>query len=47
MIRRIGSRTIGFEEGPVITGFAAVAGKKESEGPLSNFFDRIIYDIYN
>ena len=47
MLQRIGSRTIGFENRPVIIGHASVAGKKESEGPLSNFFDRIIYDPYN
>ena len=47
MIKRIGNRTLCFEEQPVIIGHAAIAGKKESEGPLSNFFDRIIYDIYN
>ncbi len=47
MINRIGSRTIGFENRPAILGYASVAGKKESEGLLSNFFDRIIYDEYN
>lgn len=29
---------------PGITGCAAVAGKKESEGPLGKLFDKIIYD---
>ena len=47
MIKKIGSRTLCFEEQPVIIGHAAVAGKKESEGPLSKFFDRIIYDPYD
>lgn len=47
MIHRIGNRTICFDEQPVIQGYASVAGKKESEGPLSEFFDRIIYDPYN
>ncbi len=47
MIRRIGARTIGFEEMPSITGYAAVAGKLESEGPLGECFDKIIYDSYD
>ena len=47
MIQKIGNRTFCFEEQPVIIGHAAVAGKKESEGPLSKFFDRIIYDPYD
>ena len=47
MIKRIGSRTIGFEETPSIIGYASVAGKKESEGPLGEHFDKIIYDSYN
>ena len=47
MIRRIGGRTIGFEEMPSIIGFASVAGKLESEGPLGKGFDKIIYDSYD
>ena len=47
MIRRIGGRTIGFEEMPSIIGFASVAGKKEAEGPLKDGFDTIIYDSYD
>ena len=47
MIKRIGSRTIGFENRPAILGYASVAGKKESEGALSKYFDKIIYDEYN
>ncbi|MBR4941034.1 MAG: stage V sporulation protein AD, partial [Clostridia bacterium] len=31
--------TVYFKNLPVVTGFAAVAGKKESEGPLGRFFD--------
>ncbi|MBR1483847.1 MAG: hypothetical protein IJ598_12910 [Ruminococcus sp.] len=45
-MKKIG-KTILFEKPPVIRGYAAAAGKKESEGPLGNFFDRIIYDSYN
>lgn len=47
MIKRIGSRTLGFEEMPSIIGYASVVGKKESEGPLGEHFDKIIYDSYN
>ena len=44
MIRRIGGHTIGFEEMPSIVGFASVAGKYESQGPLGKAFDKIIID---
>ncbi len=44
MIKRVGSYTIGFFEPPVIVGFGAVAGKKESEGPLGKSFKKIFYD---
>ena len=47
MIRRIGGNTIGFEEMPSIIGFASVAGKFESQGPLGKAFDKIIYDSYD
>lgn len=47
MIRRIGGHTIGFEEMPSIVGFASVAGKFESQGPLGKAFDKIIYDSYD
>lgn len=47
MIRRIGQNTLGFEETPAIAGYASVAGKLESQGPLGNDFDKIIYDSYN
>ena len=47
MIRRIGGHTLGFEEMPSLIGYASVAGKKESEGPLGKGFDKIIYDSYN
>lgn len=47
MIRRIGARTIGFEEMPSIVGYASIVGKKESEGPLGKEFDKIIYDSYD
>lgn len=46
MIRKIGAYTIGFEEMPSIIGYGSVAGKKESEGPLKNYFDKIFFDSY-
>lgn len=47
MIKKIGRRTLGFEETPSIIGYGSVAGKKESEGPLSQYFDKLIYDSYD
>ncbi|MCH5296409.1 MAG: hypothetical protein J1E85_01940 [Ruminococcus sp.] len=47
MIRRIGAHTIGFEEMPSIIGHAGVAGKVESQGPLADCFDKLIFDSYN
>ena len=44
MIRRISGRTLGFEEMPSVIGYAAVAGRKEADGPLGKEFDKIIYD---
>lgn len=46
MIRKIGAYTMGFEEMPSIIGYGSVAGKKESEGPLQSYFDKIFYDSY-
>ncbi|MBE6936703.1 MAG: hypothetical protein E7458_09485 [Ruminococcaceae bacterium] len=44
MTKRIGQRTIEFASPPVLIGHAAVAGKKEGEGPLGSRFDRIEQD---
>lgn len=44
VLKRIGKYTIEFNEPPVIVGYGAVVGKKESEGPLGESFDKIIYD---
>ena len=44
MVKRIGAGTLVFESVPRIAGFAAVAGKKESEGPLKGLFDMVISD---
>ncbi len=46
MIEKIGSYTLKFSENPSIAGYGAVAGKKESEGPLGNCFDKIFYDSH-
>ena len=35
-----------FEHKPHIASYASVVGKKEGEGPLRMYFDRIIYDSY-
>lgn len=44
MVKRLGRSTLIFENMPRVTGWAAVAGKKESEGPLGKLFDKVIYD---
>lgn len=43
-MNRIGKYTIEFQNTPAIAGFGSVAGKKESEGPLKNYFHKIEYD---
>ena len=35
-----------FEYTPHISCYASVVGKKEGEGPLRDYFDRIIHDSY-
>lgn len=44
MIKRIGTHTLEFTNAPRILGFGSVVGKKEGEGPLSDWFDRIHTD---
>ena len=46
MPKRIGRYTIFLENKPSITGNAAVVGKKEGEGPLSQEFDKIHEDEF-
>ena len=43
---RKGRQSYIFDEAPVIAGWANVAGKKESEGPLAHTIDTIIRDPY-
>ena len=44
--KKCGKQSYIFEHPPVITAWASVAGKKESEGPLSSYFDLIVKDSY-
>ncbi|MBQ3481523.1 MAG: stage V sporulation protein AD [Oscillospiraceae bacterium] len=46
MGKRIGKQTVALARPPVLRGWAAVAGKKEGEGPLKNAFDQIAEDPY-
>lgn len=41
---KLGLRSLRYANPPVIAGFAAVAGKKEGEGPLGNSFDYVAAD---
>lgn len=41
-----GKQSFVLDNAPVITDWASVAGKKESEGPLKNYFDVIQSDSY-
>ena len=45
-MRRIGQRTIIFENKPTILSYGSVVGKKEHEGPLSNEFDSYTIDSF-
>ena len=44
--RKCGKQSFRFDEPPVITAWASVAGKKESEGPIANTFDVTENDAY-
>ncbi len=44
MAKRLGRHTLALERPPAIVGHAAVGGKKESEGPLSRYFDHLTQD---
>lgn len=44
--RSIGKQSFQFLEPPVINAWASVAGKKESEGPLADYFDVTAQDSY-
>lgn len=44
--QRVGKQSFRLSSPPVITAWASVAGKKESEGPLSQYFDICSKDTY-
>lgn len=44
MIKQVGKHTLEFTNRPRIIGFGSVVGKKEGEGPLKEWFDKICYD---
>lgn len=44
MPERVGNQTLNLLSRPAVTGYAAVVGKKEGEGPLANQFDKINED---
>ncbi len=44
MAKRVGGYTVEFEKPMKITGYAAVAGQKESEGRFGSGFDKVVYD---
>ena len=46
MDKKRGKQTFVFENKPVISGWASIAGKKEGEGPLAAYFDKIVKDSY-
>ncbi len=46
MAHKIGKNTIVLDSKPSITSYASVVGKKEGEGPLKNYFDKIYIDEF-
>lgn len=46
MPERIGKHTIQLKTKPSVIGYAAAVGKKEGEGPLAVYFDKIYNDEY-
>lgn len=44
MSKKVGTQTIKFSSPPVIISAASIAGKKEGEGPLKEYFDVILSD---
>lgn len=46
MGKRLGKQTVALAAPPALRGWAAVAGKKEGEGPLKDCFDQISEDAY-
>lgn len=46
MAKRLGLRTIVLDRQPIILSGAAIAGKKEGDGPLAHYFDQVVDDEY-
>lgn len=46
MAKKIGKRTIEFQNKPRIISYGSIVGKKEHEGPLSKEFDKYITDSF-
>lgn len=46
-MKNIGNGTVVFDNKPSIVSFATVVGKKEGEGPMGKYFDKIETDAYN
>lgn len=46
MAKRIGQRTLQFDQPPIILSHAAIVGKKEGEGPLRGTFDMVSSDSH-
>lgn len=44
MIKQIGKSTLEFTDRPRVIGFGSVVGKKEGEGPLKDWFDKVYFD---
>ena len=44
MKKQRGRASVVFEDPPVITAAASTVGKKEGDGPLGEFFDRVELD---
>ena len=44
--KRLGTQTIHFSDPPVILAAASVVGRKEGDGPLRSWFDKICKDSY-
>ncbi len=45
MKKRLGKQTICFENSPSVKSFYSIVSKKEAEGPLGDYFDRIQEDV--
>ena len=44
--QHVGKHSVQIKYAPVIRGWSSIAGKKEGNGPLRNYFDKVITDSY-